>query len=89
MKKDARVTSPIVGAVHVAGPKFGCQKVAFTIEQQQGMIPSGLEMSVVDALLLVAIDRDLGAVIERFGLRDQLPVNSSSPVLSCGRSGVL
>jgi hypothetical protein len=84
--------------VHVAEPKFGCQKVAFTIEQQQGMIPSGLEMSVVDALLLVAIDRDLGAVdvqhhplagIERFGLRDQLPVNSSSPVLSCGRSGVL
>jgi hypothetical protein len=53
---------PIVGAVHVAGPQFDSQAVAFPIEQQERVIAGGLKMSVVGALLLVAIDRDLSAV---------------------------
>ena len=74
--------------MHVAGTEFSSQTIALPIEKQQRVIASGLEMSVVGALLLVAVDRDLSAVdvqhhplrrIHRFGLRDQLPVDRPQP----------
>ena len=48
---------PAVSAVDVAGPQFGRDAVAFTVEQQQRMITSGLEVPVVGALLLLAIEK--------------------------------
>jgi hypothetical protein len=53
---------PAVGAMDVAGPQFGGQAVAFTIEQQQRMVTGRLEMAVVGALLLLAIDRDFSTL---------------------------
>jgi len=41
---------PAVGAMDVAGPQFGGEAVALTIEQQQWMVTGGLEMAVVGAL---------------------------------------
>ena len=53
---------PVFSAVDVPRPQLHRQTVAFPIEQQQRVIAGGLEMSVVGALLLVAVDRDLRAV---------------------------
>ena len=53
---------PAVGTVDVARAQFRRQAVALVVEQQQRMIAGGLEVSVVGALLLAAVDRDFGAV---------------------------
>ncbi len=39
---------------------LGGEAVAFAVEQQQGMITGGLEVAVVGAVLLLAVDRNLG-----------------------------
>ncbi len=46
----------------VAGPQFGGEAVALTIEQQKRMVTGGPEMAVVGALLLLALDRDFSTV---------------------------
>ena len=75
---------PGVGAMHVAGPKLRRQAVALAVEQQQRMITGGLEVIVVGALLLLAVDRDLGGIhiqnhpsgrIDAFHSADQFAVD--------------
>ena len=41
---------PALGAGNVAGPQFGGEAAAFTIEQQQRMITGGLEVGLCKAL---------------------------------------
>jgi hypothetical protein len=53
---------PVAGTVDVAGPRLCRQTVALAVEPQQRVIAGGLEVSVVGALLLLAVDRDLGRV---------------------------
>jgi hypothetical protein len=53
---------PTLGTVHVAGPQLRRQAIAFAVEQQQRVIASGLEVSVVGDLLLVAVYRGIGTV---------------------------
>jgi hypothetical protein len=53
---------PTIGAMDIAGTQLGGQIVAFTVEQQQGMITGGLEVAVVSTLLLPTMDPDFGAV---------------------------
>ncbi len=59
------------------------QNQPFQLEQQQRVITGGLEMPVMGAPVLLAIDRDLGAVhvqhypsgqIDGFHTGDQLPI---------------
>ena len=49
------------GAAHVAGPQLGRQTIAFPAEQGQQMIAGGLQVSVPSALLLLPVNRNLGA----------------------------
>jgi len=58
--------------------------VAFTIEQEQRAVAGGLEVAVVSAVFLLAIDRELGAVhvqhhplrrIDGFRLREQFSID--------------
>jgi len=53
---------PAVGTVDVAGTQLGGEAVAFAIEQQQGMVAGRFKVSVVSTLLLLAVNRDFGAV---------------------------
>ena len=46
----------------IARTQLGGQKVSLVIEQQQRVITSRFEVPVVGAFLLLAVDRDLGAV---------------------------
>ena len=74
MKKDARVTSPIVGAVHVAGPKFGCQMVnhtfrlmlfiSFALAASYWCVnPASLHAQTVSGTILGQIQDQQGAAI--------------------------
>ena len=75
---------PILGAVHVAGSQLGRQTVTLATEQQQRVIAGRFKVPVVGAILLFAVDRDLGAVhvqhhparrIHSFRPGDQIPVD--------------
>src|ERR1035441_3707509 len=79
---------PVVGTVDVAGPQFCRQAVALAVEQQQRVIAGGFEVAVVGAVLLLAVNRDLGRVhvqhdplrgIHGFCLADEFPVNAGQP----------
>jgi hypothetical protein len=48
--------------VDIAGPQFGGEAVAFTIELQQRMITGGLEVAIVGTVFLPSINRDFRAV---------------------------
>ena len=48
--------------MHIARTQFYRQAVAFPIEKQQRMVADGLEVAIVSATFLPAINRDLGAV---------------------------
>jgi hypothetical protein len=59
------------------------------IEQQQRVIAGGLEVSVVGALFLLIVDRNIGRVhvqhyplrgIDGFRLGNQLPVDQGQPI---------
>jgi len=67
----------------VTGTQLGGQTVTFAIEQQQRVIAGRLEVSIVGALLLLAINPDLGAIhvehhaprwIDGFRPHDQLTI---------------
>ena len=51
---------PTLGAVDIAGAQLHPQAIARAVEQQQQMIADRLEVAVVGALLLLAINRNLG-----------------------------
>jgi hypothetical protein len=51
---------PVLGTVDVPRPQLHRQTVALSIEQQQRVIAGRLEVAVVGALLLLAVDGDLG-----------------------------
>ncbi len=74
--------------MHVARSQLGRQTVTLAIEQQQRVITHGLEVPVVGAILLFAVDRNLGRIhvqhcsvrrIDRFCIADQLSVYPCQP----------
>jgi hypothetical protein len=79
---------PAIGTVHITGPQLGGQTVALAAEQQERVIAGRLEVTVVRAVLLLAVHRDLGRVhvqhnalrgIDRLGFGDQLPIHRRQP----------
>ena len=71
--------------MHVAGPQLGRQTIALLIEQQRRVKTGGLEVTVVGALLLLSVHRNLRRVhiqdrpvtrVHGFRLPDQSPVES-------------
>jgi len=53
---------PALGAVDVAPPQLGRQAIPLPGEHGQRMIASGFEMSVVSALLLLPVNKNLGGI---------------------------
>ena len=87
---------PSLRAVDVPRPQFGRQAVAFTVEQHQRVIAGRLEVPIVGALLLMALDPNLGAVhvqhdalgrVDGFRLGDQLSIDrgQSGEILFLGK----
>ncbi len=53
---------PVVGTVDVAGPQLHRQTVPIPLEEQKRVTAGGFEVAVVRAVLVPAVDRDLGRV---------------------------
>jgi hypothetical protein len=66
---------PALGAVDIAGAQFCRQAVAFAVEQQQRVIAGTLEVAVVGALLLFAVDRNLGVGSPRGDCSPEAPTD--------------
>ena len=57
----------VLGTVHVSRTELRRQTVAVSIKQQQRVITHGLEVPVVGAILLFAVDRNLGRIHVQHG----------------------
>lgn len=80
---------PANGGVNISPPERRRQTVTLTVEEQQGVVSGGLEMTVVGAAVLLAVYRDLGTIhiqydrlarIDRRGPPDQLAVGCGQPI---------
>ena len=73
---------PVLGAGHVTRSQLRRQTIAVLVEQQQWVVADGLEMAVIGAAFLLAMDGALGGVhvendaigvVGTFCLRQQFP----------------
>ena len=86
---------PVLSAVHVAWTQLRRQAIPMLVEQQQRVVADRLEMAVVGAALLLAVDRAFGrihvehdalGVVLRLGLRHQARGSQPSAPASSPRS---